>query len=556
MAVFIKVLDEDAAIEPTTRVFEFYLALRDFIRLNDELGEKMEDDGCVRSLQIIFKEATQKWLEMARERLMRRITKAVEVERTKQEDGITLASSALDVSSCITQIIEFWQQLDWPDKSAISQLLTKLTDDVCQSAVYYSDVVHDNLKRQGFFEGRCGEEACVVTLNNLEHVRRCVRPLSHDLKFAEVAKAVDGEHGDRAGRQTRARLNQIVRTAEEDIAKRLTQIVDTIADRTRLEMNNHIFHLCWAPSSVKASDAISPLMNFLDSYLLNMNQSLYRTNLDRVLTAVWNTLLDLLREASKSDDVRETVYFERLRDALQILSDFFHVEGRGLPIDVVESEAFKGLLAQVDLSASTTYQIIERYFKDKMGEQTASKSLQSYGTLTTRVYYNADARIIQVEVLNASNIIALDSNGLSDPFVEVQLEPQHLFPQQPVHKTKIIRNSLHPVFEESFEFDNVSLDQCRHPAASVHFTVMDHDFMMANDFAGELFVKLAEVPGAKLGDHVPGVSSLNPHTLPLTQPRKESKSAIALSTLNDRSSWDKQAAAFVKRHKHSATWLL
>lgn len=31
--------------------------------------------------------------------------------------------------------------------------------------------------------------------------------------------------------------------------------------------------------------------------------------------------------------------------------------------------------------------------------------------------------------------------------------------------------------------------------AAVHFIVMDHDFLRSNDFAGEAFLDLAEVPG-------------------------------------------------------------
>lgn len=29
----------------------------------------------------------------------------------------------------------------------------------------------------------------------------------------------------------------------------------------------------------------------------------------------------------------------------------------------------------------------------------------------------------------------------------------------------------------------------------VHFTVMDHDFLRSNDYAGEAFLELADIPG-------------------------------------------------------------
>lgn len=56
-----------------------------------------------------------------------------------------------------------------------------------------------------------------------------------------------------------------------------------------------------------------------------------------------------------------------------------------------------------------------------------------------------------ISVLNAKNIIPLDPNGLSDPFVLIELCPHALFPRQTVQQTKIIKNTLNPVFDESFE---------------------------------------------------------------------------------------------------------
>lgn len=38
-------------------------------------------------------------------------------------------------------------------------------------------------------------------------------------------------------------------------------------------------------------------------------------------------------------------------------------------------------------------------------------------------------------------------------------------------------------------------EQCQHEAAMVAFTVMDHDVLTANDFAGEAFLGLNNIPG-------------------------------------------------------------
>ena len=54
-------------------------------------------------------------------------------------------------------------------------------------------------------------------------------------------------------------------------------------------------------------------------------------------------------------------------------------------------------------------------------------------------------------VLSAKDIIPLDANGLSDPYVVVSFCPSHMFPSVPVQTTKIVKKTLNPEFDESFE---------------------------------------------------------------------------------------------------------
>jgi len=56
-----------------------------------------------------------------------------------------------------------------------------------------------------------------------------------------------------------------------------------------------------------------------------------------------------------------------------------------------------------------------------------------------------------VAVLSAHDVIPLDANGLSDPYVVVSFCPEHCFPGVPTQTTKIVKKTLHPEFDESFE---------------------------------------------------------------------------------------------------------
>ena len=54
-------------------------------------------------------------------------------------------------------------------------------------------------------------------------------------------------------------------------------------------------------------------------------------------------------------------------------------------------------------------------------------------------------------VLSAKDVIPLDANGLSDPYVVVSFGPEHMFANVPTQTTKIVKKTLNPVFDESFE---------------------------------------------------------------------------------------------------------
>ena len=65
-----------------------------------------------------------------------------------------------------------------------------------------------------------------------------------------------------------------------------------------------------------------------------------------------------------------------------------------------------------------------------------------------------------LSVLSAKDVIPLDANGLSDPYVVVTFCPEHLFPTVPSQTTKIVKKTLNPEFDESFElYDSLTLYQ-------------------------------------------------------------------------------------------------
>ncbi|KAI9123988.1 hypothetical protein K1719_005288 [Acacia pycnantha] len=85
-----------------------------------------------------------------------------------------------------------------------------------------------------------------------------------------------------------------------------------------------------------------------------------------------------------------------------------------------------------------------------------------------------------VRVIEAKNLPPTDPNGLSDPYVKIQLGRQRF-------KTKVVKKSLNPKWDEEFSFRVDDLNE------GLHFCVMDEDKYFHDDFVGQLKVPVSLV---------------------------------------------------------------
>lgn len=85
-----------------------------------------------------------------------------------------------------------------------------------------------------------------------------------------------------------------------------------------------------------------------------------------------------------------------------------------------------------------------------------------------------------VRVIEARNIPAMDQNGYSDPYVRLQLGRQRF-------KTKVVRKSLSPSWEEEFSFKVEDLKD------ELVISVLDEDKYFNDDFVGFLKIPVSRV---------------------------------------------------------------
>ncbi len=58
-----------------------------------------------------FGAAVKKWLSLARNKILHRIERSIEKDRTEGTYSAKFTPSSLDVSNCFSQISQFWRRL-------------------------------------------------------------------------------------------------------------------------------------------------------------------------------------------------------------------------------------------------------------------------------------------------------------------------------------------------------------------------------------------------------------------------------------------------------------
>ncbi|KAJ8674256.1 hypothetical protein QAD02_005518 [Eretmocerus hayati] len=129
---------------------------------------------------------------------------------------------------------------------------------------------------------------------------------------------------------------------------------------------------------------------------------------------------------------------------------------------------------------------------------TASASTGSLGQLVFRLRYLGEQNALVVSVVRCKGLPARGQHGASsDPYVKLQLLPD----KQHRTKTRVLRNTRDPVYDEDFTFFGISLAQLKE--ISLHFVVMSFDRYSRDDVIGEVICALSSVPNLGVAQNQP-----------------------------------------------------
>ncbi|RXN16087.1 BAI1-associated 3 [Labeo rohita] len=516
-------------------LFELYMSLKSLKRFREFLPLRDTKMLALTGFHNWFKTSIHKWLQIVHERSTDRIRKAVEMDQLEPIQSQTKhSSSAVDVTTCFSQVREFWAQLAWPDSAGAFIFITRLTDNFCSEAVCYAELIKRKIER-----GQLGRDhksfivQVCIALNSTEHVRVYLGGLPRDLDWRGVEQAMEESCGLEGKEQVNKSLNGQLYNADIDLQREAKRLITHLTDR-----------------------AVAPLMKYLDDTLVILNESLVKENLTRVLQSLWELLLRMILDTVAENRGVQVEFYTRFQYTVETLVRFFHADGEGLFLEDLKSGDYKALDEELRLNKCSSFELIEQYFLEKISQQVVifnrcTFALQRilkhsrFGRVSVKCYYDAPEQRLTVEILHAADLIALDANGLSDPFVIVELCPHHLFPTARSQRTQVKLKTLHPVFDELFYF-HVSPEQYRHRCACLTFTVMDYDWLSTNDFAGEAVAPLSDFCWPGRPSATPAGKTLQPVILHLSRQKPSEKPIMKM--LEARTG-DREAQEFVRKLK-------
>ncbi|XP_061677166.1 synaptotagmin-11-like [Syngnathoides biaculeatus] len=110
------------------------------------------------------------------------------------------------------------------------------------------------------------------------------------------------------------------------------------------------------------------------------------------------------------------------------------------------------------------------------------------GVLSLTVDYNFPKKALVVTVVGARGLPAMDEQaGSSDPYVKMTILPE----KKHRVKTRVLRKTLDPLFDETFTFYGVAYSSL--PELTLHFLVLSFDRFARDDVVGEAVVPLEGV---------------------------------------------------------------
>ncbi|KAK6178976.1 hypothetical protein SNE40_011442 [Patella caerulea] len=126
--------------------------------------------------------------------------------------------------------------------------------------------------------------------------------------------------------------------------------------------------------------------------------------------------------------------------------------------------------------------------EELLKEKYPSEKATQLGSVEFSVEYDTAKQALIVSIANATNLPPRDPNlGGCDPYIKLQLLPE----KKHKCKTRVLRKTLDPVYDETFTFFGIAANQFS--GITLHFVVLSFDRFSRDDIIGEVIYPLSGV---------------------------------------------------------------
>lgn len=530
---------DDEPMAMGTTLFELYLVLQRFLALGQGLCPADWSSFAITKFHSWFFGGVAQWLDIAVFKALTRIEKAVDLDKLIPVDAtVKYSSSGVDTLAIYYQIKIFWQQLAWPDVEGCYTFVAKIIDDICRCSVFYASKMAARVEGSGVISNMYETNKFEVTnewclaINNIDYVRQSLKPFVAELGMDDIITKMCELRSPIEAQRCNETLQNVIENAIDTVRNQIIELLEKMVRKMIPSITRFLVE--GAELLDQGCSSMERVMLYLEANLDTLYNHLNSENFSRTLDIVWEQLSEILFQLIESnlEKRRPPAFFANLNECLKIMIRSFKQDNR----ENHSSKTLQQVEYLLKLHGMETAELVHQFHLERWQEQQTVQDAP-FGMLTVRAQFLEGS--LKLEIMNARNLIATDSNGLCDSYVRVNLMPEDVFVNAVKPKTQTHNKNRFPLYDEVFTIP-LTPEQRNLKNGLLQFVIKDKDlFSMSNQFIGEAYVNFSEIPETPAP-----LSSLPQMHLTLTRPASMDGEAVkALETRQG----DKQAKDFLKK---------
>jgi translation initiation factor 2 beta subunit (eIF-2beta)/eIF-5 len=129
-------------------------------------------------------------------------------------------------------------------------------------------------------------------------------------------------------------------------------------------------------------------------------------------------------------------------------------------------------------------------------QQQQQQRIENYGEIQLTLHYDTNRNKLVIKVNQARDLINTDKDSLSDPYVRIALLPDRK--KRTKRKTKIVKDSVTPQWEECFEYD-MHLNEAKTKTIDLAVKNDKSLFSREKTFMGQCLISLENIDNLEIG---------------------------------------------------------